>query len=244
MTPLEAIIDRAREARLTSLCVTDHDTIDGALALNRMSPPGLDIVVGCEFTTEDGSQIIGLDLLEMIFERNALELMRRIREQGGLVLLPHPFRRGSGIFRMEISRPDTFVGDVLAETDMVECFNGRDTYDNNRRSYRFAMQHALRAVAGSDAHTTGEVGSVFVEYERDDRRHHTSPRRIYFPDQPQRSEHVLKRRAMEFYHRHESRLPAIAGIAYHVFRKQLRLDGPPRGDVPPRMQYELPDAGR
>jgi predicted metal-dependent phosphoesterase TrpH len=242
-TPLEALIDRAHEARLSSLCVTDHDTIDGALALKRISPPGLDIVVGCEFMTEDGSQIIGLDLTEMISEGNALELMQKIRKQGGLVLLPHPFRRGSGIFRTEMRRPDAFVQDVLSTTDLVECFNGRDTYDNNRRSYLFARQHALPAVAGSDAHTAGEVGSVFVEFARDDRRHRTSPRRIYFPDQPRRSEYVLKRRAMEVYHRHEARLPAIVGVTYHVSRKLLRLDRPPRREVSPRMQYELPGAG-
>jgi predicted metal-dependent phosphoesterase TrpH len=242
-TPLEALIDRAHEASLASLCVTDHDTIDGALALKRISPPGLDIVVGCEFTTEDGSQVIGLDLTEMISERNIFELMHRIREQGGFVLLPHPFRRGSGIFRAEMRRPDAFVRDVLSATDLVECFNGRDTYDNNRRSYLFARQHALAAVAGSDAHTVGEVGSVFVEFARDDRRHRTSPRRIYFPDQPRRSEYALKRRAMEFYHRYEARLPAIVGVTYRVSRKRLRLDRPPRGDVSPRMQYELPGAG-
>jgi len=242
-TSLEALIDRAHEASLACLCVTDHDTIDGALALKRISPPGLDIVVGCEFTTEDGSQIIGLDLPEMIFERNVLKLMQRIREQGGRVLLPHPFRRGSGIFRTEMRRPDAFVRDVLSATDLVECFNGRDTYDNNRRSYLFAVQRALPAVAGSDAHTAGEVGSVFVEYQRDGRRHRTSPGRIFFPDQPQRSEYVLKRRAMEVYHRHEARLPAIVGVTYHVSRKLLRLDRPPRGEVSPRMQYELPGAG-
>ena len=242
-TPLEALIDRAHEAGLAFLCVTDHDTIDGALALKRISPPGLDIIVGCEFTTEDGSQVIGLDLTEMISERSILELMHRIREQGGLVLLPHPFRRGSGMFRTEMRRPDAFVRDVLSATDLVECFNGRDTYDNNRRSYLFAKQNALPAVAGSDAHTVGEVGSVFVEFARDDRHHLTSARRIYFPDQPRRSEYALKRRAMEFYHRHEARLPAIVSITYRVTRKRLRLDRPPRGEVSPRMQYELPGAG-
>jgi len=179
----------------------------------------------------------------MIFERNVLELMQRIREQGGLVLLPHPFRRGSGMFRTEMRRHDAFVRDVLSATDLVECFNGRDTYDNNRRSYLFAKQNALPAVAGSDAHTASEVGSVFVEYGRDYRCHRASPWRIYFPDQPRRSEYVLKRRAMEVYHRHEARLPAIVGVTYHVSRKLLRLDRPPRGEVSPRMQYELPEAG-
>jgi predicted metal-dependent phosphoesterase TrpH len=241
-TTLECLVERSLEAGLTRLCVTDHHTIDGALALRRIAPPGLDIIVGCEFTTEDGSQIIGLELTEMIFEKDALALMQRIREQGGLVLLPHPFRRGSGIFRPEMRRPDSFIRDVLSGADLIECFNGMDTYDNNRRSYLFARQHGLPAVAGSDAHTAGEVGSVFVEYAYDDQRHGSAPRRIYFPDQRRRSEHPLKRRTMEFFHRQLIRLPAVVGVAYRGSRKRLGFDHPPAGAARPRLQYELPDA--
>jgi hypothetical protein len=129
---------------------------------------------------------------------------------------------------------------VLSVANMVECFNGRDTYDSNRRSYLFAVQRALPAVAGSDAHTASEVGSVFVEYQRDDEQHGRSARRIYFPDRPQRSEFVLKRRALEFYHRHEARLPAVATLAYRVARKRSGRDRPPRGGLAPRVQYQLP----
>jgi undecaprenyl phosphate N,N'-diacetylbacillosamine 1-phosphate transferase len=241
-TPLEAALERALQAGLTCLCVTDHDTIEGALVLSRIRPPELEIVVGCEFTADDGSQVIGLNLTETIAERRIPQLLQRIRQQGGLVLLPHPFRRGSGIFRNEMKRSEAFVRDVLAATDLIECFNGRDSYDNNRRSYRFAVELGLPAVAGSDAHTAAEIGSVFVEYADGDLAHGVSPRQVFFPNQPRRSENPAKRRLMELYHRHEASLPATVSTLYRVSRKRLRSDLPSRTGLPPRSQYTFPRA--
>ena len=242
-TSLEALIERALEAGLTHLCVTDHDTIDGALALKRIAPPELEVIVGCEFSTADGSQVIGVGLGAMIAEDRPLDLMRKIRDQGGLVLIPHPFRRGSGIFRPEMRRSEPFVQSVLSVADILECFNGRDTYDNNQRSRRFAVERSLPAVAGSDAHTASEVGSVFVEYVRGAQQHGRSARRIYFPDRPQRSEHALKRSAMELFHRHEARLPKVAVRAYGVARDRAERDRAERGGGVPRPQYEAPAVG-
>jgi undecaprenyl phosphate N,N'-diacetylbacillosamine 1-phosphate transferase len=239
-TPLEALVDRALRGGLTALCVTDHDTIEGAMALARMAPPGLEIVVGCEFTADDGSQVIGLGLTEPIDEPRLPRLLEEIKAQGGLVLLPHPFRRGSGIFRGETRRSEAFVREVLAAADLVECFNGRDTYDNNRRSYRLAVERGLAAVAGSDAHTAAEIGSVFVEYEGADPVHGVSPRGVYFADRPRRSENPAKRRLMERYHRHEASLPPFVRTIYRVSRKRLRSDAPARSATPPRSQYSFP----
>jgi predicted metal-dependent phosphoesterase TrpH len=238
---LESLVDRALAAGLTRLCVTDHDTIDGAIALKRIAPPDLDVIVGCEFSTDDGSQIIGLDLKDMIPRGSALDLMHMIKEQGGLTLIPHPFRRGHGIFRPEMKRSESFVRSVLSIADMVECFNGRDSYANNRRSLDFAVRHGLPAVAGTDAHTAEEVGSVYVEYARDDERHGRSARRIYFADRRAVSENALKRTALEFYHRHEARWPAVVGVAYRAARERSGRDRAPLGRGIPRIQYDLPD---
>lgn len=239
-TSPEDVLERAVKAGLGCLCVTDHDTIEGALALKRIGCAEVEIVVGCEFSTEDGSQVIGLDLTDMIIERRIPELLQEIRQQGGLVLLPHPFRRGSGIFRTEMRRSEEFMREVLASTDLVECFNGRDTYDSNRRSYLFAIERGLPAVAGSDAHTADEVGSVFVEYPAGEAMHGHSPRRVFFPDQRPGSENAVKRRLMELYHRHEASLPGVARSAYRVARRRFCSDRPPRHDAPARVQYQFP----
>jgi predicted metal-dependent phosphoesterase TrpH len=241
-TSLEAVLEGALQAGIGCLCVTDHDTIEGALALQRMSHPEVEIVVGCEFTAEDGSHVIGLKLQDTISERRVPELLKRIRQQGGLVLLPHPFRRGSGIFRNEMKRSEDFVREVLSHTDVVESFNGRDSYYNNQRSYLFATDRGVPAVAGSDAHTAPEIGSVFVEYAANDRVHGVSPRRVFFPAQRPVAENAMKKSLMELYHRHKASLPAVVGVAYRISRKRLGKDGPRMTEEPPRMQYEFPRA--
>jgi predicted metal-dependent phosphoesterase TrpH len=237
-TSLEALLARAQEARLSRICVTDHDTIKGALALRQIAPPDLDVIVGCEFSTDDGSQVIGLGLSTMIHEKRVLELMRAIRQDGGLVLVPHPFRRGSGLFRPEIRRSATFVDHALSLTDLVECFNGRDTFDNNERNHRFAVERGLPSVAGSDAHTADEIGSVFVQYPSQGEVDGRSERLICFPDRPRRREHKLKRTAMEFYHRNADRLPGPVTKAYRVAWERSHRT-PQVGGVP-RVQHELP----
>jgi len=240
-TTLEALLAQARQARLSRICVTDHDTIEGALALRRIAPPDLEVVVGCEFSTDDGSQVIGLGLSAMIHEKRVPELMRAIREDGGLVLVPHPFRRGSGLFRPEMRRSATFVDRALSLTDLVECFNGRDTFDNNERNHRFAVERGLPSVAGSDAHTPQEIGSVFVEYQAPGEVDGRSARLICFPDRPRRRENMLKRNAMEFYHRNAERLPGPVTHAYRVARE--RIHRPMPGGGLPRVQHQMPAVG-
>jgi predicted metal-dependent phosphoesterase TrpH len=236
---LEVLVERALETGLDRLHVTDHDTIDGALALRDMCPAGLEIAVGCEFSTEDGSQVLGLGLTTMIVERRLPHILAAIHEQGGRVLLPHPFRRSSGIFRAEMARTAAFVDEMLAHTDLVECFNGRDSYEKNQMSYRFAAERGLAAVAASDAHTPAEVGLVFVEYDASEVIDGVSRRRFYFPDQRPRAERPLKRRAMEYYHRNERRLPPVVGSTYRSLRRQLGRDSGPGTIGSPRLQHEI-----
>jgi predicted metal-dependent phosphoesterase TrpH len=239
-TPLEIVLERARAAGIGRLCVTDHDTIDGALRLMEMAGPGLEIVVGCEFSTEDGSQVVGLYLPEMIFERRIPELLHEIRRRGGKVLLPHPFRRGSGIFRREMRRSEGFVREVLALTDLIECFNGRDTWENNATSLAFTREHRLAAVASSDAHSASDIGSVFVEYPDSTAEDGLTERRIYFADQPQRREHAIKRSLLERYHQHKDHLPGLVNASYEALRRRYhRRSSTSDGPKLPRLQYEL-----
>lgn len=47
-------------------------------------------MIGSEISTERG-EVIGLFLSEEIISRNFLEVIDLIKEQGGIVVLPHPF---------------------------------------------------------------------------------------------------------------------------------------------------------
>ena len=58
---IESIIDSARVAGVGAVAITDHDTIDGARALAAIAPPGLQVIVGEEISTNQG-HLIGLFL--------------------------------------------------------------------------------------------------------------------------------------------------------------------------------------
>ncbi len=236
-TPRE-ILDRALEAGLDVLCVTDHDTIEGAVALHALARGRLRVVVGCELTAGDGSHVIALGVRDVIVEKRLPAMLERIKLQGATVVLPHPFRRGSGVFRDETRRTPEFVREVLSFADAVECFNARDSYVCNRRSHRFALERGLPTVAGSDAHGSSEIGRVYVEYDDDRFIHGASPRRIFFPTQVPAVESPLKRRVMELYHRNERRFPRSMARTYRALRARLGRDLP-RVQGPPRLQYDL-----
>jgi predicted metal-dependent phosphoesterase TrpH len=156
-----ALLEAARAAGVAYLAVTDHDTIRGgveALALAEADPTLPRVIPGVEVRTEVG-EIIGLYVVEEIPRGLPLEeAVARIRAQGGLVYLPHPFdvfRRGT------ISRTERDRAAQLA--DIIEVVNGRALGPRaERKSDRLARDLGKSRGAGSDAHHAGEVGRAAV----------------------------------------------------------------------------------
>jgi predicted metal-dependent phosphoesterase TrpH len=153
-----AAVGRAAAARgLTHLAITDHGTIDGALAARDAAPEGLTILVGQEIRTTQG------DLIGVFLERaipgvlTPQDAVAAVREQGGLLGIPHPYDR----FRGSMGR-----GGGLAEViglsgsvDWIEAWNARIIIgDGNVRAAELAASAHVPGVAVSDAHTTMEVG--------------------------------------------------------------------------------------
>ena len=152
----EAMLAAARERGIDRLVVTDHNRIDGALLLQQMD--GERIIVGEEVKTVEGVDIIGIFLRELIPRGTpARETCRRIREQGGVVYIPHPFdlhRSGAGPLLEELEE----------WVDVVEIHNARCLRPAaNRRAEIWADAHGKLQGAGSDAHTIREIGRGFVE---------------------------------------------------------------------------------
>jgi predicted metal-dependent phosphoesterase TrpH len=80
-----------------------------------------------------------------------------IREQGGLVYLPHPFDRLHAI-------PDpATLHRHLADIDVFEAYNARLLFEaHNDEAVRFARKYDLTVGAGSDAHVLQGVGTGAV----------------------------------------------------------------------------------
>ncbi|RPJ56587.1 MAG: PHP domain-containing protein [Dehalococcoidia bacterium] len=156
-TTPEQIISRCKKTGIYCIAVTDHNTIAGAVELKRIAP--FKVIVSSEIHTRDG-EVIGYFLSEEIQGKlPALETVRLIKEQGGLVCVPHPFdtMRGSAIERRALD-------EILSEVDIIETFNARSiNRRHNTMARRFAAQHKIPASAGSDAHTPDEIGKTYVE---------------------------------------------------------------------------------
>ena len=156
-TPLDRIIARCLEVGTNCIAITDQNTIAGALELKGMAP--FNVIVGDEIQTSTG-EVIGYFLEEEIPKGlPAEETARMIKEQGGLVCIPHPFDR----LRVSTLRRQT-LETLLPYIDIIEVFNSRVILlRHNVMAKRFTHTHGLLASAGSDAHTPVEIGNAYVE---------------------------------------------------------------------------------
>jgi predicted metal-dependent phosphoesterase TrpH len=146
------------ESGLDVLCITDHNAVKGALRLAAELP--CRVVVGEEVRTHAG-ELIGLFLTERVpFGIPAREVAAAIREQGGVVYVPHPFDP----VRRNLAE-DALVDLAGAGlVDAIEVRNAKTSLESlNRRAARFAADHGLLAGAGSDAHVPDALGSAYVE---------------------------------------------------------------------------------
>jgi predicted metal-dependent phosphoesterase TrpH len=146
------------ERRFDVLAITDHNRIDGALDLAaRASFP---VIVGMEIDTSDG-ELIGLFLTEPVPPGlRARETAERIRAQGGLVYLQHPFYR-------LVRRPLAAAArDELAEARLIDVVEGRNggpfTAGPDALARAWARERGLPLGAGSDAHEPPDIGRCAV----------------------------------------------------------------------------------
>ena len=149
---------KALSLGLTHLAITDHERLDGALHAAEMAPAGLQLIVGEEIRSGDGD-ILGLFLTEAIPRGlSAAETAAAIREQGGIVGLPHPFDgyRSSG--GSHAGEAEQKLEELAAIVDYVEVHNARAYRDANPLAGAFADRHGLPGTASSDAHSITELG--------------------------------------------------------------------------------------
>jgi predicted metal-dependent phosphoesterase TrpH len=150
-----AVARRCQSLGLAPVCLTDHDTIEGALELWRDDPER--VLVGQEISTTEG-ELIGLFLESPIPSQvSPEEAVLRVKAQGGLVYLQHPYDR----YRRRLS--EDAIERLSGRIDIVEVFNGRSDEEANRRAEDLCVALGVAPGAGSDAHTVSEIGSAYVE---------------------------------------------------------------------------------
>ncbi|MFC1940498.1 PHP-associated domain-containing protein [Chloroflexota bacterium] len=156
-TSLQEIIDRCVETGINCIAVSDHDSIEGALKMQGLAP--FPVIVAGEILTPQG-EVMGMFLKEEVPIALPIEqAIARIKAQDALVCLPHPFDTFRGL-RLDGKRLEALAEQV----DIIEVFNARSPLlRHSTKARAFARKYNIPEIAGSDAHTPGEIGSTYVE---------------------------------------------------------------------------------
>jgi predicted metal-dependent phosphoesterase TrpH len=162
-TPVEVLLETARDRGLGAIAITDHNVVSGALEARRVAEGMGDIkvIVAEEVKTAEQGEVIGLFLEEKIEKGMTMaETIAEIRRQGGLVYVPHPFDRFHSV-------PDyEHLLDIVEEIDVLEVFNPRVAVTAfNEEAERFARKYRIVPGAGSDSHVAQGLGSVRVRIQ-------------------------------------------------------------------------------
>ncbi|MFA4966248.1 MAG: glycosyltransferase, partial [Thermoleophilia bacterium] len=154
--PVADILGRARDVGLDVVAITDHDSAAGGLEAREIAELyGVRVIVGEEVKTSEG-EVIGLFLERTIpGGMTFAETVAAIKDQGGIVYVPHPFDR-----LHTIPSPQVLRANVMG-IDVIEVFNSRLAFPGfNTLAERFAQRYRIPAAAGSDAHVLPGIGTA------------------------------------------------------------------------------------
>lgn len=157
--PVELILEHVAEIDLDGVIITDHDAIEESLRAAELAPQyGLLGIPGVEVSTRHG-HLLALGV-ETCPEKGRPfgETVERVRELGGVAVVPHPFQRSRhGVRRRH-----------LTDCDAVEVYNSMVfTGYRNRRARAFAATREYPKVGASDAHFLPNVGRAYTEIRID-----------------------------------------------------------------------------
>jgi len=144
------LVEAARRQGIDRLIVTDHNNIRGALEAKKLDPEL--VIVGEEILTPRGEFLAAFVSEGIPAGLEPLEVIRRLKEQGALISVSHPFDTTRG-WKLE------HLLEILPYVDAIETFNSRCIdADFNVKAQEFARQNGIAATVGSDAHTIRELG--------------------------------------------------------------------------------------
>ena len=191
-TPLD-MIKAAMKRGLDGLAITDHNTVRGSLIAKKLARRfKFLIVTGSEIKTKEG-EIIALGIKENVpIGLTIEETVEKIHDLGGIVTAPHPF--GSFIFRRCAGRKGLMA-------DAIEVYNSTLTKSQNKKALDMAQLFKKSVTAGSDAHSSRNVGNAGIIVNGNP------------------IEDILKNR-VEIFGKHTSMLE-IANITYRKFARSV-----------------------
>ena len=160
LTSPQKLVETCHRMGIDRVVVTDHNTVAGALAAQKLDPEL--VIVGEEIMTTKGEILAAFVTEEVPPFISPQETIKRLKDQGAFISVSHPFDRlRNGAWREED------LLEILSEVDAIEVFNSRcmdPRFNNHARE--FAEKHNIPGTVGSDAHAAFEVGRSVLLLEQ------------------------------------------------------------------------------
>ncbi|NWF67824.1 MAG: PHP domain-containing protein [Chloroflexi bacterium] len=156
LTEFETIVRLCEKRRIDRIAITDHNTAESALAMKKIAPEL--VIVGEEIMTPKG-EILAYFVRESVpAGLSPQETIRRLRAQGAVISVSHPFDRlRKGAWR------EADLLEIVDQVDAIEIYNARCIFpSDNHKALAFAQEHHICGTAGSDAHTNTEYGRALT----------------------------------------------------------------------------------
>jgi predicted metal-dependent phosphoesterase TrpH len=152
-------VTAARRRGIDRVVVTDHNSIAGAQAAQKLDPER--VIVGEEIMTTCGEILTAYVTEEIPPGLTPQETIRRLRNQGAFISVSHPFDqlRAGGWIKSDLL-------EILPLVDAIEVFNSRCMMPwFNTRAWEFANRYGMPGTVGSDAHAAFELGRSLLLVE-------------------------------------------------------------------------------
>ncbi|MFZ3385356.1 MAG: PHP domain-containing protein [Candidatus Methanoperedens sp.] len=160
---VKEIVKIAIKRGLDGIAITDHNTIKGGIEAKKYETTCLKVIIGSEIMTEKG-EVIGLFLSEEIKSGMLQDVINEIKDQNGIVIIPHPFDE----MRHSSFQP---AEEDIKFIDGIEGFNSRCLFQKyNINANEFAKRHNMVITAGSDAHFLNEIANAGIITQIEDIR--------------------------------------------------------------------------
>lgn len=152
LTSPRKLVETCRRKSIDRVVVTDHNTIAGALAAQKLD---LELViVGEEILTTKGEILAAYVTEEIPPFLSPQETIRRLKDQGAFISVSHPFDK----MRKGGWHKDDLL-EILPDVDAIEVYNSRCMNPKfNWEAKAFAEKHNIPGTVGSDAHAAFELG--------------------------------------------------------------------------------------
>ncbi len=166
---LPELIEKAKQAGIDGICVTEHGRFWDVDKLARLSEEhDFLLLPGVELWSDDSHFLVfGLEEYS-----SGLWMVRKLRETvdeaGGVMILAHPSRRqySSGA-DMEAAIERYCRESFLEYVGIVEVLNGRSPESANEFSQELCRRLGLKGTGGSDAHSITDIPSCATLFQRD-----------------------------------------------------------------------------